>query len=223
MMPAIRSVSNATGASASSITTVRALPNQQQLVLLAASMVVAGSEAAAMATRECEEIGASALSISYAAATARRTVNPFAAQPVGPGGGAAAGPLASPAAASVGRPALPRSTPGTAARTAMTADAALRVPAREVYERYCGLCKELFMRPVALPEFCHTCTLLAEQALINVNATGGCTPGNAGRGRAGTLAVGGAQNMKLSLRVLAKDVRAALQSNPIYKKVIGAE
>jgi Cdc6-like AAA superfamily ATPase len=43
---------------------------------------------------------------------------------------------------------------------------------RDVYERYTGLCKELYMRPVHTSEFLHTCVLLQEQALLNLVSQG---------------------------------------------------
>jgi hypothetical protein len=45
------------------------------------------------------------------------------------------------------------------------------------------------------------------------------TPGGRGGANSGAAAVA---NAKISLKVMAADVRSALSSNPIYKKVIGA-
>ena len=54
MLPVVRALSGASGgagASASTIATVKALPAQQQLALLAASLAVAGTDAAAVAVQ----------------------------------------------------------------------------------------------------------------------------------------------------------------------------
>lgn len=79
------------------------------------------------------------------------------------------------------------------------------------------------MRPAPLQEFIHTCTLLSEQALINMHggSGSGAAAGGIRRGMSGKLQQ--QQEGKLSLRVMAQDVKAALRGNPIYKKIIGAE
>lgn len=81
------------------------------------------------------------------------------------------------------------------------------------------------MRPAPLQEFIHTCTLLSEQALINLRSSSGsgAAAGGGGirRGMSGKLQQ--QQEGKLSLRVMAQDVKAALRGNPIYRKIIGAE
>ena len=221
---------------------VRALPNQQQLVLLATSLAVAGADAASVAVRVAEEAGASASSVAYAALRAKKRVNPFAATAEageeddgrGGAGGSFGGvsasqrqqqQLASPSTSAAAGASHQR-TPGTASKQGgglLSGDAALRVLTRDVYERYCGLCKELFMRPVPLPEFMHTCTLLSEQALLNLvgfgaGGGGGKQPRVGGGGNGGQQ-----QHGRISLKVLAQDVRTALQTNPIYRKLIGAE
>jgi len=93
------------------------------------------------------------------------------------------------------------------------------------------------MRPAPLSEFIHTCGLLGEQALINLVGAGGAA-GTGGGGRkaprfgssaASSAATAGSgqqhqqQHGKVSLRVLAQDVKAALRTNPIFRKLIGAE
>ena len=63
--------------------------------------------------------------------------------------------------------------------------------------------QELFMRPAPLSEFIHTCTLLSEQALINV--VGGSTGAGGGKGRAGGFGASASgqqqQYGKISLKV----------------------
>lgn len=90
------------------------------------------------------------------------------------------------------------------------------------------------MRPEPLSDFIHTCVLLGEQALLNLMGVGAAGGGGGGGGRkaprfgssktsAAASSGGQQQHGKLSLRVLAQDVKAALKDNPIFRKLIGAE
>eukprot|EP00955_Chlamydomonas_euryale_P032381 340328-Chlamydomonas_euryale.AAC.1 len=75
MLPAVRGVPGGASGAGAAISTVRALPNLQQLVLLAASLVVAGADAARDAVRDAHKAGVSAMSVSYAAARAKKAAN----------------------------------------------------------------------------------------------------------------------------------------------------
>ena len=82
------------------------------------------------------------------------------------------------------------------------------------------------MRPVPLQEFLHTCVLLSEQALISMHGTGagGRASSSGGFRRGGATGKPQQQSEgKLSLRVMAQDIKAALRSNPVFRKIIGAE
>ena len=125
MLPAVRALTGATGANAaSSVATVKALPTLQQLVLLSASMAVAGSDAATAATREAEAEGFSAASTSYAVARAKKKANPFA-EASAPAGGVQGDD--GPPAPTSSMP-LPKPRGGGI----LLGDAALRVPVRQV-------------------------------------------------------------------------------------------
>ncbi|GAX85406.1 hypothetical protein CEUSTIGMA_g12822.t1 [Chlamydomonas eustigma] len=225
MLTAVRQLSGSSGSS-TSVATVKALPSLQQLVLLAVSLTVAGAEAASVAVKEAEEAGVSSASVSYAASRAKKYVNPFSSRKDECGGTCGTGS----SAASVSQPSASRPSsqvnPVGGCPTGMSSkvglrglsgDAALRVSTREVYDRYCGLSKEMMMKSVPLQEFMHVCVLLGEQALVNL--AGGAAGNAARRGGRGVQSQGG----KISLKVLAGDVKTALASNPLYKNVIGTE
>eukprot|EP00798_Chlamydomonas_sp_ICE-L_P005136 gene5136-34942_t len=211
MVEMVAAISRLTGraqqSAASSVVTIRTLPYQQQLILLATAMSVAkaaGSAAAARAAAAAgesiaaENVVATAGAFSQACVGIDRKSNPFASTPatVAPSGGGQAS-----------RGGLPTSAPAMCA-----GDAAMQVPAINAFTQYCSLCKEMCMRPVALPEFLDTTRLLSEGALLHIPGEGG---------RVGSKAAASRGGVKLCLKVSVRDVQAALKDNAVFRKVIG--
>ena len=133
MLPAVRALANggagggAGSGMGSSAATVKALPMLQQLALLAASLAVAGSDAAAAATREAEEAGFSAASTSYAIARAKKKANPFSEATGTAVAAGSEGPSAAAAALAAVKAGIQKPAKGI-----LSGDAALRIPVRQV-------------------------------------------------------------------------------------------
>jgi hypothetical protein len=225
MASAVARVSYQSDASASHVATIRNLPQQQLLHLLALATAVAtastqaAAEAAAQAAARDHGLSTDQYKSKYYWGPATngpkptKASNPFAAASAGP-----SGPLASPAPSKAG--AGPPSTPCT---SMLAGDAARSVPLGAVYEHYRRLCGQMFQQPASEQEFRAHLELLSHMGLVGFSGPAGTPSSNLSRGgvRGGAGGAGkAAAGTMLGLKAQIRDIQTALKENAVFKKIL---